>query len=163
MTTDAKTLYIDALRNTHAAQHQGLVQMKGQLDRLNDYPDYKALVQAQIGRTEALLARIEAALGEAEGGTSSVKEAVTSVAGAIGATVHGLTGDPVLKDLYAGYAYQYHQVAAYRSLGVFAEAAGFGSHAGWIARAAEEETASAEAVAKIIEPVTSTYLAHATK
>lgn len=159
--TDAKTLYAGALRNTHAAEHQGLVQMKAQLGRLGEYPEYKGLVQAQIGRVEALLAQIEAALGEVDSGASAVKEAVTSAAGAIGAAVHGLTGDPVLKDLYAGYAYQYHQVAAYRSLGVIAEVAGFGAHAGWIARAAEEETAAAEAVARIVEPVTRTYLAHA--
>lgn len=159
--TDTKTLYIGALRNTHAAEHQGLVQMKAQLGRLEEYPEYKALVQAQIGRVEALLAQIETALGEVDSGASAVKEAVTTAAGAIGATVHGLTGDPVLKDLYAGYAYQYHQVAAYRSLGVLAEVAGFGDHAGWIARAVEEEIVAAEAVAKIIEPVTRTYVAHA--
>jgi ferritin-like metal-binding protein YciE len=161
MPTDAKTIYAGALANTHAAEHQGLVQMKGQLGRLEGYPEYKALVEKHIATTEGQLKRIEAALEEAGGGTSSVKEAVTSTAGAIGAAVHGATGDPVLKDLYAGYAYQYHQIAAYQSLAVLAQAAGFTAHTSWIGEALVEEKSAAEAVAGIIEPVTRTYLSHA--
>lgn len=155
---DAKTQYAGALANTHAAEQQGLVQMQGQLGRLEPYPEYKALVESHIETTKAQLGRLESALEEVGSSPSSVKEAVTSTAGTVGAAVHGLTGDPVLKDLYAGYAYQYHQIAAYRSLAVIAEAAGFGGHATWIKQAITEETHAAEAVAKIIEPVTRKYI-----
>jgi hypothetical protein len=44
------------------------------------------------------------------------------VVGTVGATVHALTQDETLKNLYAGYAFQYQQIAAYRSLIAIAEA-----------------------------------------
>jgi hypothetical protein len=53
------------------------------------------------------LARLEQALQSAGESISSIKETVTTVAGTIGATVHGLFQDETLKNLYAGYAYQY--------------------------------------------------------
>ena len=159
MSTDAKSIYTSALHNTHAEEHQGLVQMETQLNRLSEYPEYKAIVEAHIGRTKTQLQRIETALGEVGSSPSAVKEAVTTTVGAIGATMHGLTGDPVLKDLYAGYAYQYHQIAAYTSLAVIAQAAGFGGHASWIKQTIDEEEAAAKRVAGIIESVTSAYVA----
>ena len=83
---------------------------------------------------------------------------MTSVAGSIGAAVHATAQDETLKNLYAGYAYQYDQVAAYRSLAVIAERAGKSDQASAFRASAEEEVKAAEEIAALIERVTQTYL-----
>jgi len=155
---DIKTIYLGALRDTHAAEKQGLEQMERQLDGLERYPDYAALLNNHIAVTKEQLRRIEQALVEAGGDTSSFKEAVTSVAGTIGAAVHALAQDETLKNLYAGYAYQYEQIGAYKSLKVIAKAAGFPQHAPWIDQSIAEEERAAEAAETLIAPVTTRYL-----
>jgi ferritin-like metal-binding protein YciE len=104
------------------------------------------------------LARLEQALQSAGESISSIKETVTTVAGTIGATVHGLFQDETLKNLYAGYAYQYEQIGAYRSLITIAEAAGETAHVSAFQQSVQEEERAAQEVAGIIEPVTRRYV-----
>ena len=84
--------------------------------------------------------------------------AASSACSSIGAAVHATAQDETLKNLYAGYAYQYDQIAAYRSLAVIAERAGKSDHASMFRTAVEQETKAAEEIAALIEPVTQTYL-----
>jgi ferritin-like metal-binding protein YciE len=153
-----QAIYLGSLRNTHAAEQQGLQQMERQLDGLERYPEYVALLQRHIQVTRIQLERIEQALSEAGGEVSSVKEAVTGTAGTIGAAVHALAQDETLKNLYAGYAYQFEQIAAYRSLSVIAERAGFPQHSSWINQSIQEEEEAARAAEALFEPVTNQYL-----
>jgi len=156
--TDAKAIYQGALRNTHALEQQGLQQIERQLNGLDDYPDYAALLRRHAGTVRTQLGRIEAALAEAGGEVSGAQEAVTGAIGSVGAAVHGLFQDTTLKNLYAGYAFQYDQVAAYTSLAVIAEQAGFAAHRDWIATTIQEERTAADEVEALIEPVTRRYL-----
>lgn len=158
MSTDAKTIYQGSLRNTHAAEQQGLTQMERQLDRLEHYPEYAGLLRRHADTTRRQLERIERALDETGASVSALRETVTGTAGTIGATVHGLFQDETLKNLYAGYAFQFEQIAAYRSLAVIAAEAGYSGHAGWIDQSVEEEQEAARGVEALIEPVTRTYL-----
>lgn len=158
MPTDAKTLYQGSLSATHAAENQGLTQMERQLGGLDSYPEYAALLRRHVETTRGQLTRIERALEEAGGSVSGIKEAVTNTAGAIGATVHGMFGDETLKNLFAGYAYQYHQIADYKSLAVIAEEAGFSIHRSWIQESIREEEEAARGVEALIEPVTRAYM-----
>jgi ferritin-like metal-binding protein YciE len=157
MSTDIQNIYVGSLRNTHAAEQQGLQQMERQLDGLERYPSYAALLQRHIPVTRAQLQRIEEALSEAGGGVSAVKEAVTGTAGTIGAAVHALAQDETLKNLYAGYAYQFEQIAAYRSLAVIAQRAGYSQHVTWIEQSIREEEEAADTAAALIGPVTEQY------
>ena len=122
------------------------------------YPDYVALLQRHIETTRQQLARLEQALQSAGESISSIKETVTTVAGTIGTTVHGLFQDETLKNLYAGYAYQYEQIGAYRSLITIAEAAGEAAHVSAFQQSVQEEERAAQEVAGIIEPVTRRYV-----
>jgi ferritin-like metal-binding protein YciE len=158
MATDARSIYVTALRNTHAMEQQGLQQMEAQVSRLERYPDYVALLQRHIQTTRQQLARLEQALQSAGESISSIKETVTTVAGTIGATVHGLFQDETLKNLYAGYAYQYEQIGAYRSLITIAESAGETAHVSAFQQSVREEEQAAQEVAGIIEPVTRRYV-----
>jgi ferritin-like metal-binding protein YciE len=158
MTTDARSLYVVALRNTHAMEQQGLRQMEIQVSRLEKYPNYAALLNRHIETTRQQLQRIEQALQSAGENVSTVKEAVTNVAGTVGATIHGLFQDETLKNLYAGYAYQYEQIAAYRSLIAIAESAGETAHVSVFRQSIQEEEQAAQEVAGLIEPVTRHYV-----
>ena len=155
---DVKTLYATALRNTHALETQGLQQMERQVDGLENYPEYAAALRTHIGTTKGQISRLEAALGDLGESTSSFRDAVTGLAGTIGAAAHALSGDETLKNLYAGYAYQFDQIAAYKSLAVFADAAGHPAHVSGFHQAASEEKQAADAVEQLIEPVTRKYI-----
>jgi ferritin-like metal-binding protein YciE len=158
--TDVKSIYQESLRNTHAEERQGLTQMQAQVKGLDAYPDYQALLNRHIATTETQIGRIEAAMEAAgEAASGGLREAVTNAVGAAGAAIHGLTPDTTLKNLYAGYAFQYHQIAAYKSLAVIAEAAGFGADKGWIDQTIAEEEAAAKEVEAIIPSVTRTFIA----
>lgn len=158
MSTDAKTIYQDALRNTHAAETQGLQQMEHQAGELDHYPDYQALLRSHMGARRQIVAQLEQMLADTGASTSAFKEAVTNVAGRIGAAGHALAQDSTLKNLFAGYAYQHELIAGLHSLAVIAETAGFSAHVSGIEAAAEQEHQAAHAVKGIIGSVTRTYL-----
>ena len=158
MATDTKSLYVTSLRNTHALESQGLQQMESQVKGLENYPEYESALRSHIEVTRGQLRRLEDALGASGESPSTLKEAVTNAAGRIGATVHALAQDETLKNLYAGYGYQYDQIAAYRSLVVFAEAAGETGHVAGFKEAVEEEKQGARGVDGLIETVTRQYI-----
>ena len=163
MATEVKDIYVTALRNTRALEKQGLEQMERQLDRLESYPDYASVLRGHIPVTKSQLERLDVALQAVGENASSLKETATSIAGTIGAAVHAVAGDETLKNLYAGYAFQYDQIAAYRSLIVIAEAAGQSAQVAGFKLSIEEETKGAQAIDGIIESVTKTYLVSAAK
>lgn len=132
--------------------------MERQVDGLENYPDYAAVLRTHIATTKSQISRLESALSDAGESTSSFKDTVTGLAGTIGAAAHALAGDETLKNLYAGYAYQFDQIAAYRSLAVFAQQAGFSQHVAGFQQAVEEEKQGAEAVERLIEPITRKYI-----
>ena len=74
-------------------EQQGLQQMEIQVSRLEKYPDYVALLQRHIETTRQQVQRLEQALQSVGESPSSLKETVTSVAGSVGATVHGMFQD----------------------------------------------------------------------
>ncbi len=158
MTVDARSIYVSSLRNTHALEQQGLQQMEIQVSRLERYPDYAALLRRHIETTRQQIARLDQALQSVGESPSTIKETVTSVVGTVGATVHGLAQDETLKNLYAGYAFQYQQIAAYRSLIAIAEAAGETGHTAGFRQSVQEEERSAQDVAAIIEPMTRRFV-----
>jgi ferritin-like metal-binding protein YciE len=66
--------------------------------------------------------------------------------------------DETLKNLYVGYAYQYEQIGAYRSLIAIAEAASETAHVSAFRQSMQEEEQAAQDVAGPIEPVTRRYV-----
>jgi len=158
MITGIRSIYVTALRNTYAMEQQGLQQMETQVSRLERYHDYAALLNQHIGTARQQLQRLEQVLQSAGEGISSIKETVTTAAGTVGATVHGLFQDETLKNLYAGYAYQYEQIAAYHSPTTIAEAAGETAHISAFRQSVQEEEQAAQEVAGLIESVTRRYV-----
>jgi ferritin-like metal-binding protein YciE len=162
MSRDIKEIYATSLRNTRAAELQGIHAIATQLKGLEHYPDLERVLRDHQETTHRQIVRLENALKAIGEDTSAIKDTVTSTAGVVGAAVHALMGDETLKNLYAGYAYQFEQIAAYRSLIVIAEAAGQADQVPEFRKAVEEEEAGAKAVAELIEPVTRRYIERAT-
>jgi ferritin-like metal-binding protein YciE len=158
MAKDVHSIYTNSLRNTHGMEKQGLEQMERQLDGLERYPDYVSLLREHIKTTRQQLARLEKALDDAGESYSSIKETVTSTVGTVGAAVHATAQDETLKNLYAGYAYQYEQIGAYRSLITIARAAGAMNHIQAFEQSLQEEEQAAQRAAALIEPVTMRYI-----
>ena len=159
MTTDAKAVYTSSLTATHAAETQGLTMIETQLKGMTGYPEYRTLLEDSARVTRTQIDRIEAALEETGTSRNAIKEAVTNLVGAGGAAIHQMFPDTQLKNLFAGYAYQYHQAAAYKSLAVLAEAGGYSQHTGWIQTCHREEEQGADAAEALVETVTRQYLA----
>ena len=160
--TDIKSIYATALQNTHALEQQGLQQIEHQLSGLGRYPQYRSALESHKATIRTHLSRLDKALQAVGGSSSGLKEGVMSVAGKIGAAVHATTGDETLKNLYAGYAYQYDQAAAYKSLAVIAEEAGHRDHASDFRTSMEEEKKAADVIDGMIESITREYLKLAT-
>jgi len=156
--SDIRSIYQTSLANTHAAEQQGRQAMERQLDGLKRYPNYVALLKRHIEVTRVQLKRIEKALFETGGSVSTVKEAITGTVGTVGAKLHALAQDETLKNLYAGYGFQFYQIAAYRSLKIIAERAGFAQHTNWIDECINEEQVAAEEASPLIETITNRYL-----
>ena len=157
MSTDAKTVYQSSLTATHAAEQQALQTMETQLKGMDDFPAYAALLEKQCAVTREQLQRISQALEETGSSPNTIKEAVTSTVGTVGEMVHRVFPDTQLKNLFAGYGYQYYQIAAYTSLAVLADLAGFSHHRQWIEQSLREEEEGAREAQALIAPITRVY------
>ena len=160
--TDIQAIYTTALQNTRALEQQGLKQIEHQLSGLGQYLKYRSALEAQKQIGAKHVERLDKALDAVGASMSGLKEGVMSVAGKIGAAVHATASDETLKNLYAGYAYQFDKVAAHKSLAVIAEAAGHGDAASTFRTSMEEDRASADVIDGLIESVTRDYLKLAT-
>ena len=61
MTLDARTIYVAALKNTHALELQALQIMERQVERLENYPDVEAALRRHIKETHGQRDRLEEA------------------------------------------------------------------------------------------------------
>ena len=162
MTTAIDEIYATSLRNTRAAELQGVHTMGTVLKGLENYPDYERVTRQHLDTTHGQIARLDAALKAVGETPSTIKDTVTSVAGVVAGAAHAVAGDETLKNLYAAYAYQHDQIAAYRSLIVIAEAAGQSAQVPEFKKTIDEEAKGADALSDIIEATTKAYIARKT-
>ena len=155
---DLQSTYVTALKNTHALELQALQAMERQVERLERYPQMKAMLEQHIEETKHQRDRLETALGNQGASPSSVKEGALGMAGNLAAAFHSPAQDEILKNLYADHALENYEIAAYRSLIAIAERAGDTTSVPAFETSLAEEEAMAKRVAAQIEPVTATYL-----
>lgn len=155
---DLQSTYVTALKNTHALELEALQAMERQVDRLERYPEMKAILEAHIAETKQQRDRLENALDGQGAKPSTLKESVLGAAGNAAAIFHSPAQDEILKNLYADHALENYEIAAYRSLISIAERAGDTAHVGSFRQSLAEEEAMAKRVAEQIEPVTAKYL-----
>ncbi|GGK42176.1 ferritin-like domain-containing protein [Salinarimonas ramus] len=156
--TDLQSTYVTALKNTHSLELEALQAMERQVERLERYPQMKAILEQHIEETKLQRDRLETALDGQGASPSSVKEGALGLAGNLAAIFHAPAKDEILKNVYADHALENYEIAAYRSLIAIAKRAGDARNVPALEQSLAEEEAMAERVAAQIEPVTATYL-----
>src|SRR4051795_9818015 len=93
MTNTARSVFITGLRNAHSMEVQARELMERQSERLTDYPEVQAKVQAHLRETEEQLNRLEQCLSSMGESTSTLKDTAQSVMANIMALGHSMAGD----------------------------------------------------------------------
>ena len=158
MALDNSTIYVTALRNTHALEMQALQIMERQVERLQHYPDMEAALRRHITETHGQRDRLEEALSSLSATPSTLKEGFLGFVGNMMALGHTPAQDEILKNSYANQAFENFEIAAYTSLLAIAEVAGQTAHLAGFQQSLREEQAMAEKVAALIRPTTLRYL-----
>jgi ferritin-like metal-binding protein YciE len=157
MATSKRDTLIVGLRNAYAVEGQALSTMRNTHDRLENYPQLKTVVAQHISETERQQKLIEECLGRFGETPSALKEMATKLAGNVQAIVHAVAGDEVLKDLFALYAFEHFEQAAYRSLIAMAEDVGEPNVAQTCREILRQEEAAGQKLGQLIEPITRAY------
>ncbi len=141
-----QTLYITALRNTHALEKQAAQMLQRQIERYENYPDLVQALRLHRSETDQQATRLSDLLHGHGEDRSLLKDVVTQTVGNVAALVHSVTSDEVLKNLYTDYSVETYEVAAYTSLIALAEAAGHRKDVDLLTLSLKEEERMAEAV-----------------
>ena len=158
MALDARSIYVTALKNTHAVEMQALQIMGRQVERLQHYPEMEAALRRHIDETHGQRDRLEEALSSLSESPSALKEGFLGVVGTMMALGHAPAQDEILKNTYANHAFENFEIAAYTSLLTIAEVANQGAHRAAFEQSLSEERGMAAKVAELIQPTTRRYL-----
>ncbi|MET0258487.1 MAG: ferritin-like domain-containing protein [Methylobacterium sp.] len=158
MALDARSIYVTALKNTHALELQALQIMERQVDRLRNYPEMEAALRRHIGETHGQRDRLDEALSALGESPSALKEGFLGFVGNMMALGHAPAQDEILKNSFANHAFENFEIAAYTSLLTIAEAANQGAHRTAFEQSLKEEQGMAAKVAELIQPTTRRYL-----
>jgi len=156
--SDKQSLYVTALQNTHALELQALQIMQRQIERLERYPEMKAILETHVEETHLQRDRLEEAMQAVETTPSAVKEGLLGFMGNMAAFAHVPAPDEILKNAFANRAFENFEAAAYQSLLVFTEAAGQSRFISGFRQSLQEEIAMAQKVADLVEPTTRRYI-----
>jgi ferritin-like metal-binding protein YciE len=158
MAEDLRSLYVTALKNTHALELQALQIMERQVERLERYPEMDAALRRHITETHGQRDRLQEALGALGESPSALKEGVLGLMGNLAALAHTPAQDEILKNAFANRAFENFEAAAYDSLITIAEAAGQSGHLTGFQQSLKEELTMAQTVADLVKPTTQRYL-----
>ncbi|WP_234983740.1 ferritin-like domain-containing protein [Pseudacidovorax sp. RU35E] len=107
---------LDWLRDAHAMEEQAETMLQTASDRLQNYPELKAKMQAHLQETREQARMLRECIQRRGGDTSSMKD----MAAKMGAMVQGLgarmADDEVMKVAMSCYAFEHFEVATYRIL-----------------------------------------------
>ncbi|TWI50934.1 ferritin-like metal-binding protein YciE [Pseudomonas duriflava] len=123
MTTRQEHL-IDWLKDAHGMEQQADKMLKGQLERLENYPKLSARIQQHIEETQSQMQLIEGCLTRLGTSPSTMKD-FTGKFMAMGQAMGGMfMTDEVVKGSMASYVFENVEIAMYTVLISAAEAAG---------------------------------------
>jgi len=157
LSSPTRDILIAGLHNTHALEMEALQIMNRQVERLQNYPELEQALRSHIRETEEQRRRIEDAMNEMQTSPSAIKEAIFGLMGNVAAVAHAPAKDEILKNMFANHAFENYEIAAYKSLIVIAEAAGFRNVSGF-QQSLREEEAMAQKMKDLVEPITRKYI-----
>lgn len=121
---DAYDLMVVGLRNAHGLEQQAIEMLERNVERLEHYPELRARLAKHLEESRSQQQRIAAALEGLDESTSTLKDTVMGVVQNVQAMMHSMSDDEVLKNSFAGFAFEHFEIASYTALGVMARAAG---------------------------------------
>lgn len=158
MTSDARAIYVTALKNTHALELQALQIMERQVERLENYPEMEVALRRHIEETHGQRDRLEEALSSLSETPSVLKEGFLGFVGNMMAIAHVPAQDEILKNTFANQAFENFEIAAYTSLIAMAEASGHQRFVPALEETLREEQKTAQLIRDQIVPITQKYL-----
>lgn len=108
-----RELFVSGLRNAHAVEKQALSIMTPQVERIANYPEVADRLQLHIEETHEQITRLDELLASLDTSASTLKDTTLSMSGGMAAVVLSVTGDEILKNSYANYAFEHFEIAAY--------------------------------------------------
>jgi ferritin-like metal-binding protein YciE len=160
MSNKARDIFILGLRNAHAMEIQARELMERQSERMDDYPEVKAKLQAHLQETNEQLTRLEECLSACGESSSTLKDTTQSAMANLTAVGHAMSGDEILKNTFANNAFENFEIAAYKSLLALCGAAGMEQTRGPLQQSLQEEERMAQWVDSNVEKVTLQFVQH---
>lgn len=155
---EVASIFLTAVRNTHALEKEARQIISRQLDRIENYPEMEAILRKHLEETNQQEERIDGILDGIGADRSVLKDLVTQFMGNAAALAHAPAGDEIIKNTFANHAFENFEIAAYKSLIVIAEAAGQSRFVPALQQSLKEEEATAQLIYDQIEPITRKYL-----
>jgi ferritin-like metal-binding protein YciE len=153
-----RNIFITGLQNAHALEKEAVQLMSRQIERLENYPEMKRILQQHTAETEGQIRRLDEMLHDFGEDRSLLKDFANQVMGNMAAMAHVPMADEILKDTFANHAFENFEIAAYKSLIAMAEAAGFSRFVPGLQETLREEQKTAQLIHDQIEPITRKYL-----
>jgi ferritin-like metal-binding protein YciE len=154
----AEERLMEWLRDAHAMEEQAITMLTSLAERIENYPEVKAQVEAHLEETRRHEADIRACIERRGGGTSLLKD----LTGKVVATGQGLSGmfvsDEIVKGAMASYTFEHMEIASYTVLVSTAEAVGDMETREVCHRILQEELAMAERLQTALPFITRKYL-----
>jgi len=121
---NARQMLIAGLRNAHGLERQAIEMLKRNIERLEHYPALKDRLARHLQESEEQQAMVEQCLSDLDESPSTIKDGVMGLMQNMQQMVHAAADDEVLKNSFAGYAFEHFEIASYTALALFADAAG---------------------------------------
>jgi ferritin-like metal-binding protein YciE len=155
---ETRDLFLSGLRNAHAMETQALSVMQPQLNRLENYPELKALLEQHYRETEEQIARLDQIFESLGESASGMKDTMLSAMGSMQSMSHALASDEILKNTMADYMFEHFEIASYTSLITMAEVEGLTNAVSLLERTLEEERRCAASIYEMIPVVTQRFM-----
>lgn len=155
---DTRDILLDWLRDAHAMERASIDNLERQVDHLDDFPDLKSKFREQIELTRRQTDRIDSQLEAMGSDPSTLKDAVTRLAGKAQALVAGAAPDEVVKQATSTLAYENWEIANFRALAAAADREGEIMLTDMFEEMAREKEDMAEWLSDRIPDITRRYL-----
>lgn len=156
----ATEFYLTGLRNQHAVEGQAVATIKGQLGRMEAYPELHSRMQQDMTRSEQQAQRLEQLLTRHESSTSTTKEAVTTIVGKVSGLVHSGSDDDVIKNVLAAIGFKAYEIASYKVLITLANASGAENDVSSLEQSQKEEMEMGDWLGEHIPMLVKANLSH---
>ncbi|MDX6806474.1 DUF892 family protein [Terrihabitans rhizophilus] len=157
----AHRLFLNALRNVRAIEHEGLALMGHQFGQLEHLPEQRAALQRHRLETEEQIRRLDEIFAGLHEEPSTLKEAAGALLGNLAGFSHKLADDEILKNHLALTAFENLEIASYLGLIVLARASGFNAYLPHLQANLAEERAMAAWLHAGVPEITRNVLARA--